>query len=219
MIENQMQEQQQEPKKQRGCFFYGCLTLLILVVLGAGLFSYGIYKLYNKAYEFTSGQPAQLPDLKITDAEMQQVKQKFEDFRQALKNKKAQDLILTQRELNALVSSSPEFKGKVHFTIEDNQIKGKVSIPMGQIPGFSGRYFNATANFDASLENGILIVTIQKASVKGKEVPEEIMERVRQENLAKDIYKNKENAEMLRKFKSIKIQDGAIIFEAQQENK
>ena len=219
MTEDRMQGQEPEPKKQRGCFFYGCLIMLILVVVVAGLFSFGMYKLYKKAYEYTSNQSMQLPDLKITDAEIQQVKKKFETFSQALKNKKAENLKLTERELNALVSASPEFKGKVHFSIEGDQIKGKVSIPLDQFPGFTGRYFNASADFAASLEGGLLFVTLQNASVKGKNVPEAIMEKVRQENLAKDLYKNKENVEMIRRFKSIKIQDGAIVIEANTEEK
>ena len=37
------------------------------------------------------------------------------------------------------------------------------------------------------------------------------MERMRQQNLAKDAYKDEENAEMIRKFESLEIKDGKII--------
>jgi hypothetical protein len=76
---------------------------------------------------------------------------------------------------------------------------------------FKGRYLNGEADLKASFDNGILIVTLDSLEVNGKHLPDEIMNGLRQQNLAKDAYKDPKNAEMLRKVDSMTIKDGKII--------
>lgn len=77
---------------------------------------------------------------------------------------------------------------------------------MDAIPGGKGRYFNGSASVDASLEDGVLIVTLQDAEVNGQPVPDAYMREIRKENLAKDMYKDPEVAKRLRKFESLVIE-------------
>ena len=80
-----------------------------------------------------------------------------------------------------------------------------------------GRYLNGEADLKASLTNGVLIVTLDSLEVNGKRVPDEMMANIRQENLAKDAYKNPKHAEILRKLESLEIKDGKMTIKVQAE--
>lgn len=205
--------------KQRGCFFYGCviasvLAVLLIVALAAG--AYLVYRVINGYLEqYTATAPRELPRLQISEEERKGVVERLKAFRQAVKDQTATEpFVLTGDDLNALVEEVPELKGRVYFTIEGEKIKGQVSIPLSLFmdTGLTrGRYLNGEAEFKASLADGVLVVTLDSIEVNGKRPPEEAMANFRQQNLAKDLYKNPENAEMIRRFDSLRIEDGKII--------
>lgn len=62
----------------------------------------------------------------------------------------------------------------------------------------------------------MLIVTAQEVKVKGRALPESFMKKLREENLAKDAYKNPENAEAIRKLDSIQVEDSRAIIKARE---
>lgn len=122
------------------------------------------------------------------------------------------ELVLTAEEINALISEEKALRNRVFISIEDGEITGEVSVPTDKfLPGPKGRFFNASATFEVNLEDGVLIVTLSKAEVKGEQVPEEFMQEVRKENLAKDLYKDPKNARMIARFESISVEDDKIV--------
>ncbi|KLU04412.1 putative signal peptide and transmembrane protein [Rhodopirellula islandica] len=123
------------------------------------------------------------------------------------------ELRLTSEEINALISSNEELRGKAFVRIEDGRLYGQVTLPTDQIPGGKGRFFNADAEFEVSMNNGVLVVRLTSASVKGEPIPEAFMEGFSQQNLAKDAYDDVETAELLRKFDKIEVVDDAIVLQ------
>ena len=98
----------------------------------------------------------------------------------------------------------PNSRGRVFFSVEGEKIKGQVSIPLSNIMDIGmlrGRYLNGEAEFKASLSDGVLVVVLDSIEVNGKHLPEEAMSNLRQQNLAKDVYKNPDNAEMIRRIR------------------
>ena len=205
--------------RQRGCFFYGCViasVLAVLLILALAVGGYLVYRALNRYLEeYTATARRELPKLQITEDERKGVVDRFKEFRQAVKDQTATEpLVLTGEDLNALVQEVPELKDRVYFAIEGDKIKGEVSIPLTLFMDTSltrGRYVNGEAEFKASLSEGVLVVILDSIEVNGKRPPEEAMTNLRQQNLAKDFYKNPENAEMVRRFESLVIRDGKII--------
>jgi hypothetical protein len=128
------------------------------------------------------------------------------------------ELRLTSEEINALISSNEDLRGKAFVRIEDGRLYGQVTLPTDQIPGGKGRYFNADAEFEVSMDNGVLVVRLTSASVKGEPIPEAFMEGFSQQNLAKDAYDDVETAELLRKFDKIEVVDDAIVLRLREPN-
>jgi hypothetical protein len=206
-----------EPPRQRGCFFYGCiiasiLAVLMVVAIGVGAFLF--YRFLGRVVEeYTATAPRELPKVEMPAEQRQAVKQRFEAFRKAATEGKATEpLVLTSDDLNALIEENPELKGKIYVTIEGDKLKGQISIPLEKIGigMLRGRYLNGEAELKASLSDGVLIVTLDSIEVNGKRPPENFLEQMRQQNLAKDAYKDPQNAEMIRKFESLEIKDGKI---------
>ena len=217
----------QKPKG-RGCFFYGCLTLVILIlVVGIGVFlaaRYGLNKLAAFVEQYTETAPMAMAAVQMQPAEYEQLDKRVTAFAEALNGQKATPpLVLTGDEINALIASNPawkELKGKVHVAIEGDQIKGQVSIPMddfARLPVMSrlkGRYLNGSAALKVSFDNGTLFVTMQSLEVKGRSPPDEFMSSLRAQNLAQNMHQDPKNAEVLGKIEGIEVKDGKITVKA-----
>ena len=208
----------QPVKKGKGCFFYGCLIAVIIVALtAAGLF-YGYWKIKQTLMAYTDTESIRIEAVRVTDEQVQSYRARVEAFlEKAQEGKEPAQLVLTADEINALIQNSEqfkEFKGKVQISFANDKATGKVSLPLEDLdPVLKGKYVNGEATFNVSCENGVLLVTLQALTVKGKPLPEMFLEGLRQENLAKDLYKDPETAETMRRIKTIRIQGGRLIVE------
>ena len=211
--------------RRRGCFFYGCITVLVVaVLLGiAGFFAvrYGLSKFAAFVTQYTETSPGTLPSVQASPAEYAELNKRVTAFNDALATRKAAPpLVLTGDEINALIANDPawkQLKGKLYVMIEGDQIKGQVGMPMddglAQLPGLSrlkGRFLNGSASLKISLQGGTLFVTMQSLQVKGQSPPENIMAQLRARNLAQNIYNDPKNAETIRNLESIEVKDGKI---------
>ena len=203
-----------EKKFPWGCLFGGCATVLLLVVLGTAATIYGAFRLVKSQVEaYTSATPSDIPVVNYTPEEIAAARKRLDDFKVALeKGEEQPPLVLTADDINAIISSEKEFAGKLFVKIEDGEITGEASFPADAIPLVGkGRYFNGSVSLKASLEKGNLVVTLDEATVNGKPVPAEVMEGMRNQNLAKDAFKDPKAAEFLSKFESLTIDDNCII--------
>ena len=209
--------------KRRGCLFYGCLTSVVLLLLAVLLAFLAARFVKNKLNAYTDAEPLKMPKVEMTDAEFQTLQARVKTFASALEQGKALEaLTLTERDLNALIarsSNTKELADKVHVSLNGNEIKGMVSIPLSRLGWLGkGRYLNGDATFKVSLENGVLIVTTEEVRVKGVPIPESVMGPLRRENLAKDAYKDPKNAEAIRKVESIRVEDNQVTVKARTAN-
>jgi hypothetical protein len=201
-------------KRRRGCFFYGCLTscILVLVVLAGLLLGY--LKILNS---FTDTKPLPLPTVNMSDAQMAQVRQRVDAFSQDIRSGRTPNpLELSGDELNALILTDPNLgtlKGQLYVSIEGNQIKGQLSVPAARLglSIFKRRYINGSGTFKVSLVNGNLYVNAQSLSVKGKAIPESYMQQVRLQNLAQGFNQDPKTSVGLNKLKSIEVKDGKLV--------
>jgi hypothetical protein len=206
-------------RKKRGCLFYFGLAFAVLLLIGCLLGYLAVRFVKNQINAYTDTSPMKLPQVEMTDAEFKGLDQHVKSFTDAVEQGiPTAPLVLTERDINALIVKSGKAKdlaNEVHVFLNGDEVKGQISIPLSQLGWIGrGRYLNGEATFNVSLENGVLIVTAREIKVNGKPLPESIMNPLRQENLAKDAYKDPKNAEAIRKLESIKVQDGQVIITA-----
>lgn len=211
-------EFQDDRPKGRGCFFWGCLTLTIglLVMTVVGLVA-AYFATRHFVNLFTADAPLNIVAVELPEEEMQALEARFEAFDESLKKGEPLDLEVTAKEINAMITQDDQFKGHVLVRIADGKVGGDISIPASDFPGGAGRHFNASVNFNVSMKDGALEVTLTDAAVNGSPLSKTIMAPLTGKNLAKDAYKDPKNAEVLRKFESLEIVGDKIILRARKQ--
>ncbi len=207
----------EQASKGRGCFFYGCLTavvLFIVVAVGGYLAARATIRQISK---FTQATPTALPKVDLPADELRTLRDRVGGFKQAVADQKPTDaLVLTEREINALIGSDPDFaqlKDRVYVSLPGDEVKGQVSLPINRWP-FKGRYLNGEATFKVALANGVLFVTVQSLRVGNDTVPDQFMQGFQQQNLAQDVNNDPQKAAALSKLESIEVKDGKLTLKA-----
>jgi hypothetical protein len=213
---------EEEPKKGRGCLFYGCLTLLVLLVVVIAGSIFGLWQLKKYAFEkFTETKPLEFSEETYSPETAANASKKIQAFSQILEQKKEPaTLTLTADEINALIAYDENFNTlnmRAEVAFEEDTAMGKISLPLDNMLPFDlgkGRFLNGAATLDISTQDGELFVFIQSLEVKGEPLPEYIMNELRKENFAKNTNEDPEQAETLSHLKSIDIKDGKMIITA-----
>jgi hypothetical protein len=212
----------QTPKPGRGCFFYGCITGAVLLALVLGALLLGLHYMKKMVNRYTDTKPIELPTVQMPPAEMAQVKQRLEAFEQAVREQHAtKPLTLTADDINVLIATGSDqqsLKGKVYVSLDGDQVKGELSVPL-QDMGLSmlrGRYLNGTATFNLSFREGKLSLTTQTIQVKGEPLPEVYLREIRKQNLAFALTNDAGAAAVLKGLEEIQVKEGKLVIEPKQ---
>jgi hypothetical protein len=208
---------EQPPKPRRGCGYYGCLTGVVLLVMLLGALLLGLHYVKKLVVRYTDTQPAELPTLQMSPAELAQAKERFESFQQAVREHHAtKPLTLTADELNALIASGGDqqgLKGKVYVSLDGDQLKGELSVPLQDVglSMFKSRYLNGSATFNLSFRDGRLSVTPQTIQVRGEPLPEIYLREIRKQNLAFAFTNDPGAAAVLKGLEEIQVKEGKLV--------
>jgi hypothetical protein len=218
-----------EPPRQRGCFFYGCIiaaVLAVLFVIAIVIFAVFLYRLLGGLVdEYTGTAPRPLPTVQMPAESRATLNDRVEAFKAAVKeNRPTGPLVLSSDDLNALIEDNPDanLKGKVYVTIEQDKLKGQVSIPLNDIPSFGltrGRFLNGEAEFSVRLEDGEPYMAIRSLEINGKTPPDEFMRGFKGQNLLKDVQFDPETRKAFYRLDSIYVKDGKLIITAREPSK
>jgi len=190
--------------------------MLALLIVG-GFLAYGLIKtcVTGLMDQYTEAQPRSLPQLTISKDQARDICTRVDTFQADLQAGRAsKPLVLTGNDINTLIQYHPTWNkmaGKIHVTIEDNKIRGDVSLPLELITRKAkGRYLNGMGVFNVQLMDGRLLVFLDALEVKGKSVPAEFMQPLRAENLAKNANTDAKLSTVLAKLESITVRNGQI---------
>jgi len=213
----------QTAKPRRGCFFYGCITGLVLLVIVLGALMVGLHYVKTLVNRYTDTKPMELPTVQMSQAEAAQVKERFESFQQAVRERRAtKPLVLSADDINALITSGGEqqaWKGKVYVSLDGDQLKGEVSVPLQDVglSTFAGRYLNGSATFNLSFRDGRLSVTPQTILAKGQPLPDVFMQQIRKQNLAVALTNDPSVATVLKGLEQIQVKEGKLVIEPKEK--
>ncbi|HEX3797310.1 MAG TPA: hypothetical protein VH413_01310 [Verrucomicrobiae bacterium] len=209
-------------KKKRGCFFYGCITCIILAVLvaiGVGVATHYAYKFMSEMVsDYTDTSPIALPSSGISADDLKKLNERMAAFDAAVDaHTNVPPLVLTGPELTALINDCEPVKavgGKVYLTLDGDQIKGQMSLPLDNIQALQmlnakGRYFNGSGTFKASVSNGNLSVSIISLEVKGKPLPPKYVAAF-QTSMSQQ-FNGQPNKPAFDSYESIQVKDGTLV--------
>lgn len=131
-------------QKRMGCFAKGCLTLVALVVLLAAAFVGGSYWAVRHLRDhYSAPASAPLPSNTLSSGQIEQVRSQWDAFTTASNQHRPARIELSADEVNALIASKPEWRGKGFVTIDGELGHVRLSIPIAEISWLKGRYLNA----------------------------------------------------------------------------
>jgi len=213
-----------QPKK-RGCFFYGCLTVVILGLLAGAVVGIGGYffvkKVNQMVAEYTSTSPAEMPQVEMADAEYEALEQRVGVFGKALKEgQPSEALILSSDELNVLLNRSEAMqvgKGRLHVIMTEKEVSGQISLPLDPIAKgpllskLQGRYLNGTARLGVEMQNGRLVVRLLGVKVNDQLMPAELVKAFETVNLMEQVYQDPQAAQTLSKIGAVEVTDSKLV--------
>jgi hypothetical protein len=175
------------PKKGLGCFARGCLILLVFaVVLAIACFAgmyWGLHRhsaLFYGGYWLTKTRsiaeaPVPLPEFSASDEQIQSVRERWQDFEQKTRAGQSAEIELTADDINGLIATNRDIRGKVFVSIEGDQFRAQTSVPLGEFLGRPGYYFNGNITVEfrgvQSLENPQL----NRIVVNGEQLPSDLL--------------------------------------------
>jgi len=213
-------------RKGLGCFARGCLILLMFaIVLAIACFAgvfwgfqrhsaivHGIYWL-AKTHSIAEA-PVSVPEFSASDDQIQSVRERWQDFEQKTRAGQPADIELTADDVNTLIVTNRDARGKVFVLIEGNQLRLQTSFPFGELIGRRGYYFNAdiTVEFKGaeSLENPQL----NRIVVNGEQVPSNLLNWKYRSRRLRDYVADFRNSHDLG---TIEVRDGKVILRSRIE--
>jgi hypothetical protein len=216
-------------RKKKGCFFYGCITSVVLLFLLGALAFFGVRSAVNRFVNLTDTKPRPLPVMEVSDADWKQLETRLNAFTNAYEKGEEYTLELNSDELNAVIARHPNYaklRGKVILMLEKDSVRADMSVPLSELPlkKVKDRYLNASAQFTGGLENGKLELYVKSLEVKGKPLEDKMANEIVKQNFASETEKNPQLSSVIKKLQSVEVRDGILYLktkhrpEAQREN-
>ena len=213
------------PAKKHGCFFYGCIaSLILLLVLAVGIFfgtRYVFSRLNQLVAQYTDTSPTPLPVVELPPEEMKALTNRIAAFSDALDaHTNAAPLILTGPQVNALLATRPElaaFKGAFFVSFEGGQTQAQISLPLDNLPKLpmvdtKGRYLNGKGTFNLAMSNGILSVLPISLEVKGQPAPPQFLAAFQSQNLAESANRGSNRA-VFQRIESVQVTNSTLVIQ------
>lgn len=203
------------PAKRKGCFFYGCLiSIIVLIVVVIGIWIGARYVISSMVEQYTQAAPMELPALDSSTESYLKVKGKVEEFQSFIRQGKAATLELTGPEINTYLSSHPGLEGltdNFRISIDGSDLRGAVSAPLESI-GYPDRYLNGTLSLQVEMKDGDLKAWLRGLEVGGKAIPDSAVQQIGQGNLLDQAEPEKKQKllEALAGVKLIEVQNGIL---------
>ncbi len=164
------------PQRGMGCFAKGCLILIAFFVLLGVAFIAGSYF----AVSYLRGQyfpktRIELPAQPGSEEEQERVRADWVSFERHARAHEPARIELTGDEINSLIASKPELRGKAYVTIEKNVAHLQVSVPLDGVRWLGGHYLNGQCTVQSSVIGDPHDVRVTNIVVNGRPVAEEAM--------------------------------------------
>jgi hypothetical protein len=216
------------PPRQRGlgCFARGCLILLVFaIVLVIACFAgmwwglqrhsaivHGIYWL-AKTHSI-SDAPAPVPEFTASESQIRNFRERWQDFEQKTRAGQPAEIELSADDINTLIATTPNMRAKLFVSIEGNQLRIQVSLPLEEMLNRPGYYFNGDITMDLKGAQSLEEPQLNRVIVNGEQVPKDLLKwkyhsRPLHEYLAD--YRNSYN------LGSIEVRDGKVILRSRTE--
>ncbi len=201
------------PKKRRGCFFYGCLTTAIAVLLSLVAMYYVASKSIRHVVEsYGSSAPLDIPRATLTIGDYQDVIVRLRAFKQQLSSGVKHDpLVLTEKDFNAVLQHDSRFEGvPCAASLADGGLELRGSLPLEAF-GYRGIYLNGVVRIRPVEGSTPPELKIAQVLVGDKQLPSEVMQQLGEEDIAKAFAEDPELRDIWPQLTKAEIKDQQLL--------
>ena len=214
------------PRKGLGCFGRGCLILVVFaIVLAIACFAgmyWGLHRhsaIFHGLYWLTKANaiaqtPVQIPQFTASDAQIQSVHERCEDFEQKARAGQSAELELTADDINTLIATNQDARGTVFVSIDGNRLRCQASVPLGELIGRSGYYFNGDIAVELRGTESLENPQLSGITVNGESVPRDLLNWTYRSKRLRDYLADYRKASDVG---AIEIRDGKLILRSRTE--
>ena len=175
------------PRKGLGCFARGCLTLLIFaVVLAIACFAgmyWGLHRhsaLFYGSYWLAKTRsiaeaPTHVPEFSGSEQQIQRVRERWQEFEQKTRAGQPAEIELSADDINALIGTTEEVRGKVFASIDGDQLRLQTSVPIEGFLGRPGYYFNGDVIIELNGAQALDSPRFSRITINGEQVPTDFL--------------------------------------------
>jgi len=174
-------------RKGLGCFARGCLTLLIFVIVLAIACFAGMYWGFHRHSALFYGSywlaktrsiaeaPVPVPEFSGSDQQIQHVRERWQDFEQKTRAGQPAEIELSADDINALIATTEDARGKVFASIDGDQLRLQASVPIGEFLGRRGYYFNGDVIIELKGVQSLDSPRFSRLTINGEQVPTDFL--------------------------------------------
>jgi len=174
-------------RKGLGCFGRGCLILLVfLIVLAIACFAgmyWGLHRnsalFYGSYWMAKTGSLAKAPtpvsEFNPSNQQIQLVQEHWQDFEQKTRAGQSAEIELSADDINALIATSEGVHGKVFVSIDRDQLRLQLSVPIGEFFGREGYYFNGDVVIELEGTQSLDGPRFRRVMINGQQVPTDFL--------------------------------------------
>jgi len=119
--------------------------------------------------------PTSVPIFSASDQQIQLVQERWQDFEQKTRAGQAAEIELTADDINTLIATSEDARGKVFVSIDGNQLRLQVSVPIGAFLGRPGYYFNGDVIIEPEGVQSSDGPRFSRITINGEQVPTDFL--------------------------------------------
>jgi len=174
-------------RKGLGCFGRGCLILFVFViVLAIACFAGMYWGLHRNSALFYGSfwmaktrslaeAPTPVPEFNASDQQIQLVQERWQDFEQKTRAGQSVEIELSADDINALIATSEDVRGKVFVSIDRDQLRLQVSVPIAQFFGRQGYYFDGEVMIELEGTQSLDGPRFRRVTINGEQLPTDFL--------------------------------------------
>ncbi len=174
-------------RKGMGCFARGCLIVLVFaIVLAIACFAgmyWGLHRhsaLFYGSYWLAKTRsiaqaPTPVPEFSASDQQIQSFRERWQDFEQKTRAGQPAEIELSSDDVNSLIATSDDVRGKVFASVEGNQLHLQASVPIGGFLGRPGYYFNGDVIIVLNGAQPLDNPQFNRITINGEQVPSDFL--------------------------------------------
>ena len=207
-------------KKGPGCFARGCLIVLVFaIVLAIACFAgmyWGLHRhsaLFYGSYWMAKTRsiaeaPSPVPEFSASGRQTQSIRERWQDFEQKTRAGQPAEIELSADDINSLIATNNDVRGKIFASVEGNQLRLQTSVPIGRFLGRPGYYFNGEVVIELNGAQSLDNPQFSRVTVNGEKVPSDFLNWKYSFRQLRDYLADQRNAYEIG---TIEIRDGKVI--------